>query len=401
MIDYKELFTRNYTPDANEKKLSVEALLVAMSNPSPIDMDKFKACNADAAVAEMMENVVLHPDEHSPESLDYWKQKGMIKEFHGEDAPMDWEEYEKKTGNHYDVKKAFPQNLWKKWTSFLPVSATFPENKNRKYPLLVVLHGAGNTVYTVDGWGFETTAAQREWIMIVPSIEMAEVVFPIIEEAKKRYPVDESRIYLTGFSYGSVYTNILGLKRPELFAAVAPCGGFLTDGKFIPYGKRALPEGPEPRFEEPMFIYDGDQSEAGKYKLPAISIIGSHDRKRWPLGKSAERETLLSDLNFWARINDAEEFSEEALDNIPEDAPEAAKLIGLPLEQEDAHIKWSDGLQYAIGDVRSRDGVVRIRLVDEENVPHWPTPELSRLVCDFFAHFARDPQTKESIYISE
>ena len=150
MIDYKELFTRNYAPDADGKKFSVEALLIAMSNPSPIDMDQFKACNADAAVAEMMENVVLHPEEHSQESLDYWKQKGMIKEFHGEDDPMDWEEYEKQTGNHYDVKKAFPQNLWKKWTSFLPVSATLPENKNRKYPLLVVLHGAGNTVYTVD-----------------------------------------------------------------------------------------------------------------------------------------------------------------------------------------------------------------------------------------------------------
>lgn len=397
MIDYNELFVREYSPDFGKMKSSVEALLRAMSNPTEIDMEKFKKTGAAAAVAEMMENVVLHPDEHDPDSFAYWKEKGMIKEFHGEDDPMDWEAYEKETGNHYDVERAFPQNLVKKWTSFLPVSATLPENKDKKYPLMVVLHGAGNTVYTIDGWGYVNTAAQREWIVVVPSIEMAEVVFPMIEEAKKLYPVDESRIYLTGFSYGSMNTNILGLKRPELFAAVAPCGGFLTDGKFHP-GKRLNPDGSEPRYEEPMFLYDGDQSEAGKYKLPVITVIGSHDRARWPLGKSSERGTLLSALNFWARINDAPETPDSALDQVPENAPEAAKLIGLPLGEEDARMKHVDGLDYAIADIRSRDGVSRIRLVDEENVPHWPTPELSRLVCEFFSHFTRDPETKESIY---
>ena len=61
-------------------------------------------------------------------------------------------------------------------------------------------------------------------------------------------------------------------------------------------------------------------------------------------------------------------------------------------------VKTADGVDYAIGDIRSADGVTRIRLVCEDNVPHWPTPELSRLVCDFFAHFSRDPETGESVY---
>ena len=74
------------------------------------------------------------------------------------------------------------------------------------------------------------------------------------------------------------------------------------------------------------------------------------------------------------------------------------KLLGLPLGANCGTMKTADGVEYAIGDFPSADGVTRVRVVCEENVPHWPTPELSRLVVEYFSHFERDPETGESVY---
>ena len=396
-MDYNKLYKLSYHLDNNsERSFSVEGLIKAMGRPD-INMERFERSGAGAAVARMMENTVLHPDEHDPASVAFWAKRGMVKEFHGEDLPMDWAEYKTRTGNPYNVEKAYPQNLWKKWTSFVPVSAFAPENKDRKYPLMVVLHGAGNTVYTIDGWGHVEAAAEKEWIVVVPSLELDEVVLGILEETKRLYPVDESRIYVTGFSYGSMNTNILSLQHPEVFAAAAPCGGFITDGKFRP-GPRPKREGvPEPEFEEPWFLFDGDTSRAFDLKMPVMTVIGNKDGYQWPMNESPNRETMLKNLNFWARINGAAEIPNEALD-LPADVSLAEKLLGLPLAGGCSRVKTADGIDYAIGDLKSADGVTRIRLVCEDNVPHWPTPELSRLVVDFFSHFRRDPSTGESIY---
>ena len=396
-MDYNALYKLSYHLDNKpELNFSVEGLIKAMGRPD-MNMERFERSGAGAAVAKMMENTILNPDEHSPASVAYWAKRGMVKEFHGEDVPMDWDDYKARTGNPYDVGKAYPQNLVKKWTSFVPVSAFRQENKGRKYPLMFVLHGAGNTVYTIDGWGHVNAAAEREWIVVVPSLELDEVVLEILEEAKRLYPVDESRVYVTGFSYGSMNTNILALQHPEVFAAAAPCGGFITDGKFRP-GPRPRREGaPAPEFEEPWFLFDGEHSRAFDIKMPVMSVIGNKDGWQWPLNESPNKETMLKNLNFWARINSAAGIAPEELE-LPEDISLAEKLLGIPLAAGCSAVKTADGVDYAIGDIRSADGVTRIRLVCEDNVPHWPTPELSRLVCDFFSHFSRDPETGESVY---
>lgn len=395
-MNYNELYKREYSLDGGSHKSSVESLIRAMGRPD-MDMERFYRTGAGVGVARMMENTVINPDEHSPASVAFWAKRGMVKEFHGEDVPMDWEAYEAATGNHYDPSHAYPQNLVKKWTSFVPVSAYRPENAGRKYPLMFVLHGAGNTVYTIDGWGHVDAAAAREWIVVVPSIELEPVILEILDEAKGLYPVDERRIYVTGFSYGSMNTNILSLQHPEIFAAAAPCGGFLTDGMFRP-GRRPKREGvPEPTMEEPMFVYDGSQSRAFEIKMPTMTVIGNKDGYQFPVSESPSRETMLNNLNFWLRINGAPELSDAELATSAQGSL-VEQLLGLPLKANCGTMKTADGVEYAIGDFPSTDGITRVRVVCEDNVPHWPTPELSRLVVEYFSHFERDPETGESIY---
>jgi poly(3-hydroxybutyrate) depolymerase len=55
-------------------------------------------------------------------------------------------------------------------------------------------------------------------------------VFAIIEDVCKNYRVDIDRIYLTGFSMGGFGAWEMGVRRPDLFAAIVPiCGGAPLD----------------------------------------------------------------------------------------------------------------------------------------------------------------------------
>ena len=46
----------------------------------------------------------------------------------------------------------------------------------------------------------------------------------------KRYPIDNRRVYATGFSNGGVFMYVLWTAQPNLFAAFAPCSGLPPDG---------------------------------------------------------------------------------------------------------------------------------------------------------------------------
>ncbi len=74
------------------------------------------------------------------------------------------------------------------------------------------------------------------------------------------------------------------------------------------------------------------------------------------------------------------------------------KNIGLPLEPDCRRTVVAEGVTNYIGDLKSDDGVVRVRIMCKANIPHWPTREMVRQIFEFFSHFSRDPETKASIY---
>lgn len=97
---------------------------------------------------------------------------------------------------------------------------------NGPVPLLIGLHGGGDSsmYFTfVAEWykvahkyGFLFVSIENH--QYVTATEVAEV----IEELKKRYDIDEHRIYATGFSMGSGKTWELYQECPEIFAGLAP-----------------------------------------------------------------------------------------------------------------------------------------------------------------------------------
>jgi len=97
-------------------------------------------------------------------------------------------------------------------------------DKDRPYPLMVVLHGYKG------GWAIGVYAL-KEWCIIAGVYARGEVayreigerdVFEVIEAVKERYNIDEDRIYLTGHSMGGSGTWYLGLHKPDVWAAIAP-----------------------------------------------------------------------------------------------------------------------------------------------------------------------------------
>ncbi len=363
-----------------------------------VDLQALKDGGYIEVVGKMMEPVTMSRDDHSPEVLAYWAKLGMVKEFHGENDPMSWSEYGKDTGYVYDPTPFdAPQNLAKRWNSFVPVSAFRPENAGRKYPCVVVLHGGFNPISIIDGWGWVQEAAKREWIVIVPSIEIDSVIEEILKKAEELYPVDRERIYACGFSYGGFMSNMLGNKRPDIFAAVAPCGAPIDNA----YCGEAI--GPEP--QEP---FDGVPRAIGLGTyMPVMNIYGALDGFRFPfynytgfLGRDGGPQDLVDGLNSWIRVNHGREvaLSEVMAMKDRTDVSETEAVLGIPLEEGCGEKVERQGLVHHIASFPSEDGVVRTRLMGTMNMPHWPTPEMSYQAFEFFSHFSRNRETFESIY---
>ncbi len=131
-------------------------------------------------------------------------------------------------------------------TSLLWVPKNFDPQAG-KVPLFVYLHGGGglgtfNPAMTpeFDGRGWIALAPDgRKWNLANqgctwrtsaayvdnpdPDVGPGERdILDAITWAKQNFPIDEDRIYLSGFSMGGRGTYIIGLKNPYLFAAIAP-----------------------------------------------------------------------------------------------------------------------------------------------------------------------------------
>jgi len=128
----------------------------------------------------------------------------------------------------------------------LPEGYDAPENADKKWPLLVFLHGAGERGTDLEqlkkhGPPKLIEAGHRfPAIVISPQCPAdswwtSEPVLELIDHAEKTHRVDPSRLYLTGLSMGGYGSWHFASLAPHRFAAVVPvCGGG------VPYHMRKL-----------------------------------------------------------------------------------------------------------------------------------------------------------------
>ena len=117
---------------------------------------------------------------------------------------------------------------------------SYPENytAGKKYPVIIMLHGAGSrgtNFYTLRGNDYFAVTEQFEnfpFVTVAPQchentwFDLFETLKGFVEEISNAEFCDESRIYATGQSMGGYALWQLAMSMPEYFAAIAPiCGG--------------------------------------------------------------------------------------------------------------------------------------------------------------------------------
>lgn len=118
----------------------------------------------------------------------------------------------------------------------------YDPQSSQRWPLMLFLHGfgkRGDTVADLEAVKLHglprLVEAGKDFPFIIASPQCSrqswwtlnvETLKDLVESLAAQYPVDRSRIYLTGLSMGGYGSWSLSIAYPELFAAVAPiCGG--------------------------------------------------------------------------------------------------------------------------------------------------------------------------------
>lgn len=147
----------------------------------------------------------------------------------------------------------------------------------KKYPLVISLHGAGSNhrlnLRRVFGQGNRPGETDPQATRYFPPLKdvnfivasplargtmgyqgLAERdIYEVLADVKKRFAIDENRVYLTGLSMGGGGTLWLGLTRPDVWAAIAPVCAAVPGG-----GEDLAPNA----LNLPVHLFHGDQDQA-------------------------------------------------------------------------------------------------------------------------------------------
>lgn len=101
----------------------------------------------------------------------------------------------------------------------------------KKVPLVLFMNGTGlDPQQQAKGSGWANLAKQKNFIVISPSYNDSEQypqvphMVKVVKEAQKRFPIDKTRIYSTGFSNGGAISVALTSTHPAMFAGIAAYG---------------------------------------------------------------------------------------------------------------------------------------------------------------------------------
>lgn len=137
-----------------------------------------------------------------------------------------------------------------------PYGLYLPKNFDpaKKYPLVIMLHGAGSNhrlalrrVFGKSNVPDETDVEATRYFPAWQDVDLIVAspyargtmgyqgiaekdVYDVLADVKQRFPIDEDRVYLTGLSMGGGGTLWLGLSRPDIWAALAPVCPAPPDG---------------------------------------------------------------------------------------------------------------------------------------------------------------------------
>lgn len=274
------------------------------------------------------------------------------------------------------------------WSVFTPNGIYDQYEAGHKFPVVFCLHGNNNDILLAETYGFAELGGKEGFITIVPWAQNEDIILEEVPRIldilrQKNYPIDETRIYATGFSKGGAATMRVGLAYPDIFAAIAPGGA--QPARLVAEDDKALTEmGPSLGFTANQY------ANAAKYKLPVLFFGGTCDNM--PLSMHAGN---------WIGISGAKapEVTEESVGNIiARSGYGVERMTGLQFNLDEMDIVPLDDTWYYIGSYYNEDGVCTFRTVAVEGAPHWLVKSEAAVVWEFLSQFARERDNGRLLY---
>lgn len=155
-----------------------------------------------------------------------------------------------KTGQHSEhLSGEVRKSIAGRFLLYLPQG--FSRSRGQQYPLLIFLHGSGESGGTIDrvkAHGPPNFLGERPdfpFIVASPQADSARFGFDLdnlnflLDRLLQQLPIDRDRIYVTGLSMGGIATYKWASSRPGTFAAIAPVSAAWDTGdacllKYVP-----------------------------------------------------------------------------------------------------------------------------------------------------------------------
>jgi pimeloyl-ACP methyl ester carboxylesterase len=319
-------------------------------------------------------------------------------------------------------------DYYTRWVLLTPLSMYESPHKGKKYPLIFMNHGGGNSIEADEfSTGLHEIAGKEDFMVAYLQNTNWQNTNRVLDIIADKYPLDSERVYLTGYSQGGYQVTSTYFRIPGRFAAVAPCGNDIYrdyDNFNVPYT--------EEETENLRQTFLPFMQVNGVYEASCFVPINDwQPRKNW--GYNVSGETYLdprrNDLNDPTRIiggvrpfsnmpvppegTDKHQWMISRLNKrmhilgcenrdpdtciaylyTPED--DLHHTLGFYGDKEDISVHF--GVKYYFSDIWNKEGIHAFRYVAVENAPHTPPVLMGQLVWDFFKKFRRDHLTGQIV----
>jgi pimeloyl-ACP methyl ester carboxylesterase len=291
---------------------------------------------------------------------------------------------------------AFHEKEGEQWITFTPAAA----DKENKLPCVCILQEVNrfdpHQAITAVSFYYEylEIAAEGECMLLFFALESQDdndLLHDILEDAEKIYPLDRSRVYITGHSHNGRFSAEYARRHPRDIAALATLGNEpgqlsekVTSGFFVVS-------------DEQLDI----QAAAG---VPTVNISGFNERNSmFPLysdaphvrsGQWVALNTFEKRTESWQRRLRSANCPAKTVEEITatmNSSDTVERLLGIPADSTE--VLFLDGAENYIADIRNKTGKNHLRIIALGNMPHIVTPAMIDLAWSYIRRFARDPGT--------
>ncbi len=298
-------------------------------------------------------------------------------------------EYWDAMGLKLDVK----ETQGRRWLVYVPKQHL---ETGEKLPMVLamqeVYRGNEHLAVTAASYFYEymELAAQGECMVLFFALEdpdSNDLLVDIYKEAVEAYPVDRSRVYVTGHSHDGWFARHFAYRHPEMIAALA------TMGNHVGY--------PDPDItgHKIMGVSEAEIARYAQFDMPTINVNGASE------GFSRYPETEEKQIRWamdWQRRLEAHRCPVPTVEKIlavRNSENKAIRTLGISADQGMTH--FFDGVEHYVADIKNVDGKYHLRVASSENMPHTVTPCIVNLAWSYIRNFARDLETGAVIDLNE